>query len=259
MGYVRTETTGQDGLISHIASGPQYYNLVASDSPEENVLLNFLIKGFTFLMKYSIILIIPMFIIFLPFGIFKFFKNRNENKWTIIIFSLILAISFLFPSGKALKYSYQVNDITQEPIIAPFTYSILKTETKLQNDLDEKNKSVPFMFNRSDEIVSNQKDALSEFFAMTNELRHAIWRLEESKRLVYERRYHKQYEKARSEFVSDSANLSILTNKFHKIYSFTVDKPDWLSYITPLQDPKFHQYCKPDHRYELELLLLFVL
>ena len=174
-----------------------------------------------------------------PNPLVQYFLLDRYWKQYLIIFSLILAISFLFPSGKALKYSYQVNDITQEPIIAPFTYSILKTETKLQNDLDEKNKSVPFMFNRSDEIVSNQKDALSEFFAMTNELRHAIWRLEESKRLVYERRYHKQYEKARSEFVSDSANLSILTNEFHKIYSFTVDKPDWLSYITPLQDPKF--------------------
>ena len=103
MGYVRTETTGQDGLISHIASGPQYYNLVASDSPEENVLLNFLIKGFTFLMQYSVILIIPMFIIFLPFGIFKFFKNRNENKWTIIIFSLILLIPAFYAYSRGFQ------------------------------------------------------------------------------------------------------------------------------------------------------------
>ena len=103
MGYVRTETTGQDGLISHISSGPQYYNLVVSDSPEENVLLNFLIKGFTFLMKYSAILIIPMFIIFLPFGIFKFFKNRNENKWTIIIFSLILLIPAFYAYSRGFQ------------------------------------------------------------------------------------------------------------------------------------------------------------
>ena len=174
-----------------------------------------------------------------PNSLVQYFLLDRYWKQYLIIFGLILVISILFPSGKALKYSYQVNDITQEPIIAPFTYSILKTETKLQNDLDEQKNSVPFMFNRSDEIVSNQKDALGEFFAMINELRHAIWRFEESKRLVYERRYHKQYEKARSEFVSDSANLSILTNEFHKLYSFTVDKPDWLSYITSLQDPKF--------------------
>ena len=103
MGYVRAETTGQDGLISHISSGPQYYNLVASDSPEENVLLNFLIKGFTFLIKYSAILIIPMFIIFLPFGIFKFFKNRNENKWTIIIFSLILLIPAFYAYSRGFQ------------------------------------------------------------------------------------------------------------------------------------------------------------
>ena len=173
-----------------------------------------------------------------PNPILQYFLLSIYWRQYLIIFGLILLISILFPHGKALKYSYQVNDITREPIIAPFTFSILKSEERLQNDLDEQKKSVPYIFNRNDEIVAKQTGALGEFSAMTNELRHAIWRLEESKRLVYERRYHKQYEKARSEFVSDSANLSILTNEFHRLYSFTVDKSDWLTYVTPEQDPK---------------------
>ena len=168
----------------------------------------------------------------------QYFLLDKYWRQYLIIFGLILLISTLFPHGKALKYSYQVNDITREPIIAPFTFSILKSEERLQKDLDEQKKSVPYIFNRNDEIVAKQTDALGEFFAITNELRHAIWRLEESKRLVYERRYHKQYEKARSEFVSDSTNLYILTNEFHRLYSFTVNKPDWLTYMTPGQDPK---------------------
>ena len=73
---------------------------------------------------------------------------------------------------------------------------------------------------------------------MVNEIRYASWRFDESKRLVYERRYHKQYEKARSEFVSDSANLNILTNEFHKLYSFTDNKEDWRTYTRPNQDPR---------------------
>lgn len=163
-----------------------------------------------------------------------------DRYWAqyLIIFGLILVISLLFPLGKSLKYSYQLNDITREPIIAPFTFPILKSEEKLQTDLEEQKKSVPFIFNRNDEIVTNQTDALNEFFAMVNELRHASWRLDESRRLVYERRYHKQYEKARSEFVSDSANLTILTNEFYRIYPFSVEKPDWLTYVKPQQDPK---------------------
>ena len=155
-----------------------------------------------------------------------------------IVLGLILIIAFLFPQGKTLLYSYQLNDIAREPIIAPFTFSILKTQDRLKSDLDEQLKSVPFVFNREDKIVTNQSQKISEFFAMVNEIRYASWRFDESKRLVYERRYHKQYEKARSEFVSDSANLNILTNEFHKLYSFTEDKEDWRAYTTPNQDPR---------------------
>ena len=155
-----------------------------------------------------------------------------------IVLALIVIISFLFPQGKTLLYSYQINDIAREPIIAPFTFSILKMQDRLKSDLDEQLKSVPFVFNRQDKIVTNQSQKISEFFAMVNEIRYASWRFDESKRLVYERRYHKQYEKARSEFVSDSANLNILTNEFHKLYSFTEEKEDWRIYTTPNQDPR---------------------
>ena len=156
----------------------------------------------------------------------------------VIILSLILIIAFLFPRGKTLRYSFQLNDIAREPIIAPFTFSILKTQGQLNSDLDEQLKSVPFVFNRQDKIVTDQSQKISEFFSMVNEIRFANWRFNESKRLVYERRYHKQYEKARSEFISDSANLTILTSEFHKLYSFAETKENWRTYSTPDQDPR---------------------
>ena len=166
-----------------------------------------------------------------------FLLNKFWPQYLIII-GLIFLISILFPLGKSLKYSYQLNDITQEPIIAPFTFPILKSEQKLQKDLEDQKKSVPFIFNRVGKVVSNQSAEINEFFAMVNELRFASWRLDESRRLVYERRYHRQYEKARSVFFSDSTNLAILTNEFYRLYSFTLDKPNWSKYITPEQDPK---------------------
>ncbi len=156
----------------------------------------------------------------------------------VIILSLILIIAFLFPRGKTLRYSFQLNDIAREPIIAPFTFSILKTQDQLNSDLDEQLKSVPFVFNRQDKIVTDQSQKISEFFSMVNEIRFANWRFNESKRLVYERRYHKQFEKARSEFISDSANLTILTSEFHKLYSFAETKENWRTYSTPDQDPR---------------------
>ena len=156
----------------------------------------------------------------------------------LIISCLILLISFLFPQGKSLQYVYQLNDITREPIIAPFTFPILKSDEKLKKDLDERRRSVPSVFNRDDNIVSQQTVALNEFFSMVNEIREANWRLEESRRLVYERRYHKQYEKARSEFISDSVNLALIVNNFSESYPFTLEKSSWELYLSTDEDSK---------------------
>ena len=56
----------------------------------------------------------------------KFFQQNLKQIG--IIFFLVILISLLFPEGETLKYSYKINDITGEPIIAPFTFPILKTE-----------------------------------------------------------------------------------------------------------------------------------
>ena len=114
-------------------------------------------------------------------------------------------ISFLFPRGKVLKYSYQVNDIASDEIIAPFTFPILKSDERLQLDLNDRKKSIPYIFNRDDQIVSQSISALKEFFNLVKDLRNAHWRLDQSKKLVYEMRYNKQYEKAQSEY-----NLSLI-------------------------------------------------
>ena len=156
----------------------------------------------------------------------------------VIISCLIILISFLFPQGKSLQYVFQLNDVTQKPIIAPFTFPILKSDKKLKKDLDERRKSIPSVFNRDDKIVELQSTALSSFFSAVKEMRQANWRLEESKRLVYERRYHKQYKKAQSEFISDSTNLSLISKNFYKNYPFTLEKKNWDLILKTLKNPK---------------------
>ena len=157
----------------------------------------------------------------------------------LIIFGLILFISLLFPSGQSLKYTYQLNDITREPIIAPFTFSILKTDKKYQQDLNERKKSIPFVFNRDEKIIESRMSALDQFFTDINELRYAKWRFDESKQLVYEYKYKPSGEKARSDYVADSTNLSILTEKFKKIYPFTVLKDSsWNKYLSTNKNPR---------------------
>ena len=157
----------------------------------------------------------------------------------LIIFGLILFISLLFPSGQSLKYAYHLNDITREPIIAPFTFSILKTDKRYQQDLNERKKSIPFVFNRDKKIIKSRMSSLDQFFIDVNELRYAKWRFDESKQLVYEYKYNPSGEKARSDYVADSANLSILTEKFKKTYPFTALKDSsWNKYLSTNKNPR---------------------
>ena len=80
-----------------------------------------------------------------------FTKNRFPILW---FFLLSFAISLTFPTGFSIRYSYQLNDIANESIIAPFDFGILKTEQKLIKDLDEAKKSVPFSFSRDQDFVA---------------------------------------------------------------------------------------------------------
>lgn len=168
----------------------------------------------------------------------------------LIITSLVLLIAYLFPGGKSLKYTYQLNDIARDAIIAPSTFPVLKTEKTLKNDLDEKLKSIDFIFFRDESIIKVQTSALNEFFLTLNEIRHARKRFEESKRLVYERRYQKQYEKARSDFVADSANLEILKKEFFKIYPFASGKETWTKFLL-FEDPKIEKKYLTTHKDQL--------
>ncbi len=192
---------------------------------------------------------------------FKKFKQIINNyllldKYWIqysIIFLLIIIIAFLFPQGKTLKYAYQINDVTRSPIIAPFTYPILKSEEKLELDLEEKKKSIPFVFNRNIKRVDNQILAIEDFFAIIEKLRSTRMRLEESIRLVYERRYHKQYEKAKSEFLTDSTNYSILNSNFKRTYPFVLGKKGWNKYVELDENEKSIGSIKKDKELVLKI------
>jgi len=168
------------------------------------------------------------------------FSFLSENwKQIGIIFFLVVLISLLFPRGDTLQYSYKLNDITREPIIAPFTFPILKTADNYEQDKKAEEKSVPFIFNRSKNIVDKKLLELDNFFKSLTDLRSAIWRYNESKQLYYERKYHLTAEKARNEFIADSTSLSMISGTFKNNYPFTTLKDSsWNKYLTIETDPR---------------------
>ena len=186
-------------------------------------------------------------------NIFEYIQLNKYWAQYLIIFSLIIIVAFLFPEGKVLKYTYQINDVTREPIIAPFTFSIQKSKEKLQSDIDERIKNIPFVFFRDDLKVNEQKEKLEEFFLIARKIIIKNWDMEDSKTLVYERRYHKQYEKAKAEFISDSSSLEISLNDFFEKYPFTKDNEIWKGYLLREKNDKFFKILDQNKRHILQI------
>ena len=80
---------------------------------------------------------------------------NNYSKQIVIFLSMVFILSLFFPRGKTLLYSYQINDIAREEVVAPFNFPILKSEKKLNEDLNEAIKSEPYLFIRSQDVVDN--------------------------------------------------------------------------------------------------------
>ena len=168
---------------------------------------------------------------------FSFFLDNWQQ--ISIIFCLVILISFLFPRGEVLQYSYKLNDITREPIIAPFTFPILKNQNDYEKDKEIEKKSVPFIFNREKSIVDDQLAGIDNFFKSINDLRSAWHRFNESKQLYYERKYHLTAEKAKNEFIADSTSLYIVLDSFRSKYPFTTSKDSsWNKYVDVDTDPR---------------------
>ena len=152
----------------------------------------------------------------------------TENKFPILIFfGLSFAISLTFPTGFSIRYSYQLNDITNEPIIAPFDFGILKTDQKLNKDLDEARNSVPFSFSRDQDFVDNQIAIIDTFFIYLNDIYSAHDLFISSQDSLYKYRYEPEFESFQSSFIADSTTYVTLYSEFLDQYQFQIDKAQW--------------------------------
>ena len=163
----------------------------------------------------------------------KIFINKYFKQLSILI-SLTIILSLFFQRGRSLQYSYNIDDIAREPIIAPYNFPILKSKSTLEEDLNNALKAEPFIFSRKQEIVDNQTSNLSSFFQLTNEIRLANKDLFNSRNLVYDYRYTDKFQEAKSIASSDSAVLSQKVIEFYKLYSFAQDKEDWNIFLMPI-------------------------
>jgi len=103
--YLRIETTDNDGF-SNVIKGPQYIINVSSSDVEENYhknIFDFIKDGINGMFKYLGWSLIPYFIILIPFGIMKIFRNINYNKKTIILISAFLLIPAFYAYSREFQ------------------------------------------------------------------------------------------------------------------------------------------------------------
>ena len=102
MAYLRNETMGQDGFVSHISAGPVYYQ--ASIQENDSTLTDFLYLGSINLIKYLGWAQIPSFIIFVPLGIILIFKDIDYKKIIIILSILIMLIPAFYGYSRGFQF-----------------------------------------------------------------------------------------------------------------------------------------------------------
>lgn len=84
---------------------------------------------------------------------------------------LTIAIVWMLPTERPFEYSnLTIGSISDEEIIAPFTFPIIKTDDELERERKDAWLSVPPVFNKNSETISMQKIKLSSFFSEIEKL-----------------------------------------------------------------------------------------
>ena len=152
-----------------------------------------------------------------------------------ILVGVVVLLSFFFPRGKTLLYSYQLNDVAQEEVVAPFNFPILKSDEELDADLEKALQSEPFQFSRSQDVVDGQIAIIGNFIDLVEAIQASHKQLKDSKDTLYRNRFSDQYDAARVAVQSDSAALALQMETIQNDFAFAANDEKWNAVL--LADP----------------------
>jgi len=164
-----------------------------------------------------------------PFAVHKpqrkgtFSLQRKELLLIALYIGLSLILGLTFPKDHYSQYSYKVNDITRQTIIAPFDFPILKSQEELKHDRDEALRKVPFVFVQDTEVPRTAITRLSEFFTQLENLRALRTKMVDSRTMVRRYRYSKKYEEVLDIYTSDSLAFTTAKKTFTGDFKFNIE------------------------------------
>ena len=144
-----------------------------------------------------------------------------------ILIGVVVLLSFFFPRGKTLLYTYQLNDVAREEVVAPFNFPILKTDDELQIDLDEALEAEPFQFSRSQNVVDGQIAVIGDYIDLVKAIQVSHKKLNNSRDTLYRNRFSDQFDVARVAVQSDSAALAIQMETIQNNFAFAANDEKW--------------------------------
>nr|WP_255347483.1 glycosyltransferase family 39 protein [Candidatus Nitrosotenuis chungbukensis] len=114
--YLRIQSTGDDGLTSHVVSGVLVANSIAIN--EENGLSQFIISGSESFIKYLGWIMIPYFVVLVPYGVFLIVKHRHHRKMSLFLSMIVLSLPAFY------AYARQIQEPRYLLVLIPF-FSVL--------------------------------------------------------------------------------------------------------------------------------------
>ena len=104
-GMMKIDLTGQDGMISHVVAGPNYYNDVIKESHDPNeAITSFLNTGFNNMLRFSVLATLPILTFLIPFGIYIMISKKDLSNFLILF---CITLTLLLPVFYAYSRSFQ--------------------------------------------------------------------------------------------------------------------------------------------------------
>ena len=105
----RIQATGEDGLSSHILGGTNYISNTLTGNQEKQDKTEFVENGVLNTIKFLGWITIPIWLVFLPYGIFKYFKKFEQKQGILLLFSVILILPAIYAYSRDIletRYLY---------------------------------------------------------------------------------------------------------------------------------------------------------
>jgi len=105
----RIQSTGEDGVLSHIFGGTKYVEKTLSGNFEKQDRTKFFQDGIINTMKFLGWITIPIWVLFLPYGLLIYFKKLNQQKVLLLLFSIVLILPAIYAYSRDIpetRYLY---------------------------------------------------------------------------------------------------------------------------------------------------------